>query len=84
MDLVLTDGATLSAFCEHPLGAFENPLSRAQVEQKFRLYGAGVLAGGQIEEVIDAVNRLDAFGSVRGLMALLRASPRPRAIAAAE
>jgi len=84
VDLVLTDGATLSAFCEHPLGAFENPLSRAQVEQKFRLYGAGVPAGGQIEEVIDAVNRLDAFGSVRGLMALLRASPRPRAIAAAE
>ena len=84
VDLVLTDGATLSAFCEHPLGAFENPLSRAQVEQKFRLYGAGVLAGGQIEEVIDAVNRLDAFDSVRALMALLRASPRPRAIAAAE
>src|SRR5271169_2277887 len=37
------DGAALSAHCEHPLGAFENPLSRAQIEQKFRTYAAGVL-----------------------------------------
>src|SRR5215471_16887359 len=36
VELVLADGATLSAHCAHPLGAFENPLSRAQIEQKFR------------------------------------------------
>jgi 2-methylcitrate dehydratase PrpD len=83
-DLILTDGATLSAFCEHPLGAFENPLSRAQVEQKFRLYAAGLLPDAGIEGVINAVNRLEAFGSVRELMALLRAAPQTRAMAAAE
>jgi 2-methylcitrate dehydratase PrpD len=76
VDLILTDGATLSAFCEHPLGAFENPLSRAQVEQKFRLYAAGLLPDARIEGVIDAVNRLEAFASVRELMALLCVSPR--------
>ncbi len=84
VDLVLGDAATVSAFCEHPLGAFENPLSRAQVEEKFRLYAAGMLPPARIEEVIDAVNRLEAFGSVRALMALLRAAPRTRAMAAAE
>jgi 2-methylcitrate dehydratase PrpD len=84
VELVLADGAKLSAQCEHPLGAFENPLSRAQVEQKFRLYAASRLPDAQIEAVIDAVNRLEDFGSVRKLMALLRASPRTRAIAAAE
>ena len=84
VDLILTDGTTLSAFCEHPLGAFENPLSRGQVEQKFRLYAAGLLPDARIEGVIDAVNRLEAFGSVHELMALLRVSPQTRAMAAAE
>jgi hypothetical protein len=34
--------------------------------------------------VIDAVNRLEDFGSVRRLMSLLRASSGARAMAAAE
>ena len=38
VDIEMADGATLSARCEHPLGSFENPLSRAQIEQKFRTY----------------------------------------------
>ena len=84
VDLILTDGARLSAHCEHPLGAFENPLSRTQVEQKFRLYAADLLSQAHIEEAIDAVNRLEAFGSVSELMSLLRAGPRTRAMAAAE
>lgn len=84
VNLVLTDGTTLSAFCEHPRGAFENPLSRAEVEEKFRLYSASVLGRGQIEGVIDAVNRLEDFGSVREVMALLRTPPGTRAMAAAE
>ncbi len=84
VDLILDDGARLSAHCEHPLGAFENPLSRAQVDEKFRLCAAGILSPAQIEDVIDAVNRLEAFGSVRVLMALLGAARRTRAMAAAE
>jgi hypothetical protein len=54
------------------------------VEQKFRLYAAGLMPDAAIEQVIDAVNRLEAFGSVRELMALLRAAPPTRAMAAAE
>jgi len=84
VDLILSDGGRLSAHCEHPLGAFENPLSRTQVEQKFRLYAADLLSQAHTEEAIDAVNRLEAFGSVRELMSLLRAGPRTRAMAAAE
>src|SRR5581483_9029546 len=36
VDIVMTDGTTYSTFCAHPLGSPENPLSRAQVETKFR------------------------------------------------
>jgi 2-methylcitrate dehydratase PrpD len=86
VDITLTDGATFSARCEHPLGAFENPLSRAQVEQKFRTYAAGVLPDAHVADVIKAVNRLEDFGSVRRLMDLLRAPARANAnaMAAAE
>jgi 2-methylcitrate dehydratase PrpD len=84
VEIVLKDGTRFSARCEHPLGSFENPLSRAQVEQKFRNYAADVLSQARIEEVIDAVGRLEDFGSARKLMALLRTTPRARAIAAAE
>jgi 2-methylcitrate dehydratase PrpD len=82
VDIAMDDGATLSAQCEHPLGSRENPLSRAQVEQKFRTYAAGVLPDAHVADVIEAVNALEDFGSVRKLMDLLRAPLR--AMAAAE
>jgi 2-methylcitrate dehydratase PrpD len=75
-------GGTFSARCEHPLGSFENPLSRAQIEQKFRTYAEAVLPDAQIADVIGTVDRLENFGSIRKLMDLLRATPR--AMAAAE
>src|SRR5712692_2578337 len=39
-----TNGTTLNARCDHPRGSAENPLSRAQIESKFRTYAEGVLA----------------------------------------
>ena len=75
VDVAMADGATVSARCEHPLGSFENPLSRAQIEQNSaptprrsarrrcrRCHRGGRSAGG--------------FGSVRKLMDLLRARSR--------
>jgi 2-methylcitrate dehydratase PrpD len=83
-DIEMSDGTTLSARCEHPLGSLENPLSRAQIEQKFRSYAEGVIADAHVAQVLSAVDRLEDFGSVRQLMELLRAAPRARAMAAAE
>jgi 2-methylcitrate dehydratase PrpD len=86
VDIETADGAMLSARCEHPLGSFENPLSRAQIEQKFRAYAKGVLPDAHVAEVIGAVGRLEDLGSIRRLMELLRAAPRSAtsAMAAAE
>jgi 2-methylcitrate dehydratase PrpD len=84
VEVVMNDGVRHAARCDHPLGSFENPLARAQVEQKFRSYAAGVLADSHVEDVIEAVDRLETFGSVRKLLDLLRASPRAHAMAAAE
>ena len=55
VDVVMDDGATFSAHCQHPLGSAENPLSRRQIEQKFRSYAQGVIADAHIAEVIAAV-----------------------------
>jgi 2-methylcitrate dehydratase PrpD len=82
VDIDMADGKTLSARCEHPLGSFENPVSRAQIEQKFRTYAQGFLPDAHIADVIGTVERLEDFGSVRRLMDLLRVVPR--AMAAAE
>ena len=82
VELDTVDGSVLSVRCEHPLGSFENPLTRAQIETKFRTYARGVLPDADVADVIEAVNGLEGFGSVRKLMDLLRAAPR--AVAAAE
>jgi 2-methylcitrate dehydratase PrpD len=82
VDVVMDDGTRLSASCKHPLGSFENPLKRAEIEQKFRSCAQGMLPDTHISGVIAAVGRLQELGSVRGLMDLLRAPAR--AMAAAE
>lgn len=65
-------GRTLTARCDHPLGTPENPLSRGQVEDKFRTYAAARLPEDRVEAVIDAVGRLEELASARDLIALLR------------
>ena len=74
-EITLTDGSTLSARCDHPRGAPENPLSRAQIETKLRTHGKTRLSEGQIENVIAAVSALEQTASVRELMSLLRRAP---------
>jgi 2-methylcitrate dehydratase PrpD len=82
VDVETEGGAVFSARCEHPLGSHENPLSRSQIEQKFRSYACGVIADADVAELIAGVNGIEELGSVRRLMQLLGA-PR-RAMAAAE
>jgi 2-methylcitrate dehydratase PrpD len=86
VELDTVDGSLLSQRCSHPLGAFENPLSRRQIEQKFRTYAEGVLSGSHIAEIVEAIDRLEDFGSIGRLMDMLRAAPHanPRTMAAAE
>jgi 2-methylcitrate dehydratase PrpD len=79
-----TDGRRLSVRCEHSKGSPENPLTRGEIEDKFRTYAKGRLAAAQIEEVIATVARLEELKSVRRLMDILRVEDRKaRASAAA-
>jgi 2-methylcitrate dehydratase PrpD len=73
------DGRTVNVRCDHPRGSPENPLSRAQIEEKFRVYAKGVLPATVIEEAVDANAHLENLKSVRRLMDLLRAGDEMRA-----
>jgi 2-methylcitrate dehydratase PrpD len=78
-----TEGATLKARCLDPRGSPANPLSRGEIESKFRTYADGVLAPSAIAATIEAVGDLENLSSVRKLMQALRAPPRRATLAAA-
>jgi 2-methylcitrate dehydratase PrpD len=67
-----TDGRTINMRCDHPRGSAENPLTRTQIEAKFRTYAKARLPAANVDAVIDAITRLEDFGSTRTLMDLLR------------
>ena len=70
------DGTMLTARCDYPRGSAENPLSRAQIESKFRTYADGVLSPSAVAATIEAVSDLENLGSARKLMDMLRPAPR--------
>ena len=76
VEIEMADGKKFSQACEHPRGSPKNPLSRAQIETKFRTYAKGVISDKAAEEVIAAVGKLEELPSVRTLMDLLRGPAR--------
>ena len=71
-------GSTLAVRCDHPRGSAENPLARAQIENKFRTYARTRLSDAHVDEVIDSVSRLEELKSARRLMDMLRAADARR------
>ena len=67
------DARTLTARCGHPLGAPENPMTRGQVEEKFRTYAARRLTPSRADAVIETVAGLADLPDTRALCDLLRA-----------
>jgi 2-methylcitrate dehydratase PrpD len=75
----MTSGAVHRVRSDHPKGSFENPLSRKQVEDKFRVYAKGCLPAAVTEEIIAAVGALEQLPSVSALMDLLSPAQRRNA-----
>ncbi len=69
-----TDGRMIAARCDAPLGAPENPLTCAQIEDKFRTYAKGVISAERIERVIATVADLEHVADARSLIELVRGS----------
>ena len=72
VEIDISDGTSLSGLCDHPRGAPENPVSRDDIEEKFRIYAPAQFDDARIDEIIGAVDRLEELESVNFLIKLLR------------
>ena len=61
----MKDGTVLTAQCNASKGTPENPLTRAEIEEKFRRAAAGGLRETQVRIVLDAISHLEDERSVR-------------------
>jgi 2-methylcitrate dehydratase PrpD len=68
-----TAGRIVKVRCDTPRGSPENPLTRAQIEAKFRTYAKGRLQAGSIDRVVATVAQLETLSSTRELMETLQA-----------
>ena len=68
--VTLRDGRTITESVAHATGAPENPMTDAQLEQKFRTLAHRVLSQSQADELLAALWALDTADDVMGVMAL--------------
>ncbi|MBI2862919.1 MAG: MmgE/PrpD family protein [Chloroflexi bacterium] len=71
VEIALADGRTLAGSQEHSKGEPDNPLSQAELEEKFFRLATAVLPREQVEQVRDSVLRLETLGQVSELIGLL-------------
>lgn len=72
------EGRKVKVRSDVPRGSPENPLTRAQIEAKFRTYAKGRLSSARIDEVIAAVWQLEELPSAAKLMDMLRSEGNVR------
>ena len=71
--LLLTDGRELTEVVEHATGTPENPMTDAQLEDKFRSLAGRVLSEAQIESALSHLWALEEVEDMREMLLLLRA-----------
>ncbi len=79
VNLTTTDGRTFTKQLDYPKGDPRNPLSDAEVEEKFAALAEGVLSEGAQKKLKNAIWNLEKIGSVSKLMALMKADVRKKA-----
>ncbi len=78
VNLTTRDGQTFSKQLDYPKGDPRNPLSDAEVEEKFAALAEGVLSEGAQKRLKNAIWNLEKVGSVSKLMALMKADVKKK------
>ena len=73
VNITTIDGRTFSKQLDYPKGDPRNPLSDAEVEEKFAALAEGVLSSGAQKRLKDSIWNLEKVGSVSKLMSLMKA-----------
>jgi len=81
VNITTTDGRKLSKQLDYPKGDPRNPLSDAEIEEKFSALAEGVLSEKAQKKLIGAIWNLEKIGSVAKLMALMKADIKKKASA---
>jgi 2-methylcitrate dehydratase len=77
VEVTTTAGRTVAAETRHPKGHARNPLTDAEVEQKFRDLAAGALGPAGCERVLARVWALDTAGTLADVLDSLEPATRP-------
>jgi 2-methylcitrate dehydratase PrpD len=72
VEAVMKDGTVRSAHCKASKGTPENPLTRREIEDKFRKAANGRLKRAEVERVLETISHLEDLKCVRSLMHVLR------------
>jgi len=81
VNITIKDGSTFSKQLDYPKGDPRNPLSDAEIEEKFRALAEGVLSKKAQDKLIAAIWNLEKAGSVSKLMALMKADVKKKGAA---
>jgi 2-methylcitrate dehydratase len=73
VNVTTTDGRKFSKQLDYPKGDPRNPLSDAEIEEKFKALAEGVLSAKAQANLLDAIWNLEKCGAVAKLMALMKA-----------
>jgi len=73
VNITTTDGSMYSKQLDYPKGDPRNPLTNAEIEEKFSALAEGVLSPAAQKKLKDAIWNLEKVGSVSKLMALMKA-----------
>ena len=78
VNISTVDGRTFTKQLDYPKGDPRNPLSDAEVEEKFAALAEGVLSPAAQKKLKDAIWNLEKTSSVSKLMALMKADVRAK------
>jgi 2-methylcitrate dehydratase len=78
VNITTTEGRTFSKQLDYPKGDPRNPLSDAEIEEKFSALADGVLSNGAQKKLVDAIWNLEKVGSVSKLMAMMKADVKKK------
>jgi 2-methylcitrate dehydratase len=84
VNITTVDGKNFTKQLDYPKGDPRNPLSDAEIEEKFAALADGVLSKKAQEKLKDAIWNLEKVGSVSKLMALMKADVRAKKVAQAK
>ncbi len=80
VNITTIDGRQFSKQLDYPKGDPRNPLSDAEIEEKFSALAEGVLSNGAQKKLVNAIWNLEKIASVTTLMAMMKADVKKKAV----